>query len=103
VIDAKELAVALDLLLHGCLVADDEAILHEGFERLIERFGVLRELVEPPGGIGTIFVFERRTAFLQRLPARRSNVALARPNDRCSVPTADSCSATLLDHLVGTH
>src|SRR5215471_13466605 len=39
VIDAQELVVALDLRLHGRLVPDDEAILHEGFEPLIERFG----------------------------------------------------------------
>src|SRR6478672_10379139 len=70
--------VALDLILHERLVADDEAILDELLERLCEGLSAPRLLVKTPGRISPVLVFEGGLAFLKRLGLRGPNVALAR-------------------------
>jgi hypothetical protein len=67
VIHPKGFVVALHLVLDPLPVADNEPVPHEVFKGLVEGFGTLRLFVESPRGIGAIFVFQRRPAFLQRL------------------------------------
>src|SRR3954452_13702870 len=59
-IDPEQFAVARDLFLYRDLVADDEAIARE----ILERAG--RPVLQAPGRVGVVFVFERPPAFLVR-------------------------------------
>jgi hypothetical protein len=47
-VHTEQRVVALDLVLHERLVADNEAILAEILKRLLKGFGALRLLVEAP-------------------------------------------------------
>src|ERR1700722_15688637 len=78
VVDAKQLVVALNFLPYEGLVANDEAVLDELLERLIEGLRTFGLLVEPPGRIGAILVFQRSLALFESLGPGRSDIAFAR-------------------------